>query len=86
MRSSNIWKVLCETFKVKLNNRMAGVRTKLIKANSEDGPELDEMINDFIVEKRITKDSLVDIKLSSSVGKSGTIYDKALVIYEHSSC
>lgn len=61
---------------------MAGVKTKLVVANSNDGDDLDTLINEFIADKGINKGSLIDIKFTSTKGSSSTMYDKALVIYE----
>lgn len=44
--------------------------------------EIDQQIIEFMVEKRIKREDLIDIKYSFSISANGTGYSGALVIYE----
>ena len=44
--------------------------------------EIDQQIIEFMAEKRIKREDLIDIKYSFSVSAHGTGYSGALVIYE----
>lgn len=44
--------------------------------------EIDQQIIEFMAEKRIKREDLIDIKYSFSVSAHGTNYSGALVIYE----
>jgi hypothetical protein len=44
--------------------------------------EIDQQIIEFMAEKKIKRENLIDIKYSFSVSAHGTGYSGALVIYE----
>ena len=44
--------------------------------------EIDQQIIEFMAEKKIKRENLIDIKYSFSVSAHGTGYSAALVIYE----
>ena len=43
---------------------------------------IDQQIIEFMAEKKIKREDLIDIKYSFSVSAHGTVYSGALVIYE----
>lgn len=46
------------------------------------GDGLDQQIIEFLAEKRIKRENLIDIKYTLSVSAHGTRYSGALIIYE----
>ena len=44
--------------------------------------EIDQQIIEFLAERKIKREDLIDIKYSFSVSPNGTGYSGALVIYE----